>query len=261
MSTILIIDDDPQVYNSIKEEFPGCTIIPEHHNEISYDDEDAVRNYAIQAIKNGADAIIIDIQLKIEDPNDKSGLDIIRSIRRQNDSIEYKIIPIYCYSIHTNDKNKAFEKGATNFFDKNMIGNSERTGELKYLRTSLFALITIYNRALGMTVNFDEVNEQLTEMIGILQSFKGQQYVLLQAVFKLLSLKDITSITELNEENYQAVIEAIGGEEKLLELKKEKLFKENKQQTINLLDDVANVLSGTPFATILRIISGLVKGI
>ena len=100
-------------------------------------------------------------------------------------------------------------------------------------------------------------------IIDKLESIEGQNNVLLQSIFKLLSSEDITSITEWNDENYSRIVAAIGGEDNLQALKKEKFFKEKREDQIALIDDAANILSDTvalaPFAAVLRGISLLAK--
>ncbi|MDR0230776.1 MAG: response regulator [Dysgonamonadaceae bacterium] len=267
MNKLLIIENNETHFDEIKKVFEDWNVLPVNHKDISsYSNKDAVVSYINNSIKeSNISAIIMDISLQASDNDDETGLEIIELIRAVDDD-KNKTIPIYCYSQHGKSdsmRSKAFKMGATNIFSKASMNVSD---EVIFLKQSLTALAIIYTSVRDKGgLSIEDINKQFITIIEKLNSIKGQNNVLQQSIIKLLSLDDITSITELSDENYNQIVEAIGGESSWQALKEEKFFKENREGNIALVDDVANILSDivalAPIAAILKVFTMLAKRI
>ena len=266
---LLIIEDNLDDFNKIKEIFEGWQFLPENHEEIFKKDENfnkediiAYINDKISSFK--VSAIIMDIALKGE--KDEVGLDIIASIRDVND-YKNKTIPIYCYSNYAtidSIKNRALTIGATNIFPKDKDDIKDK--ELIFLKRSLTALALNYVSICGKPLYLKDINEKLQEINEKIEEIYNIDKVNLQALLKLLDYQNIVDLTEINDTNEQTIVNIIG-QEAFNNLKQAKWRQEDAEQQKKLIENIeelVSIISGyfpvlLPFVSVFKLIKLFVK--
>lgn len=271
MNKLIIIENEKRDFESIKSKFSDWTIFPEEHNIIEYDNNDSILLTVKKAIdEEQVSAIVIDISLI--NSEDKTGIEIIKQIRNQ-DNIRYKIIPIFCYSRHGDDREirkEAFTAGATNIFRKSIIDSQDEEG-IDFLKKSLLALAFIYSNALGRALDLEEVNSSLHDIIqhlGLINKKINSQLEVnklnLLMSMNISSSDDMTEMT-VDKKNKEILINLVGSEEKLMDLMRKKCRKEDKEKREQLMDDIADIISDLPvlfapqFAALFRCLKILLK--
>lgn len=258
MNKILVIENTESDFNNVRKIFSGWNILPDKHNEIDYNSNSKIVDSVKDAVQEkGISSIIIDISLQGD--CDENGLEVIEKIRALKD-VEFKIIPIYCYSRHGNTKSmieKALRKGATNIFSKGRINNPQ-SDDIIFLQQSLTALSFIYSKSCGDVFDIKDVLNQMSDINDKLRSIDAIAKINLNAILQFSTFQDIDDLTTLNDTNRATIANAIGGEDALENLLKTRWLTQNKAQQEELINQVADILSNIPG---LSPIAAILKGI
>jgi len=183
---------------------------------------------------------------------DKTGLELINNIRSHDeDSYKNKIIPIFCYSQHDHLQKEAYKCGATNYFSKNILYNTQDTRFIFFEQT-LQALTFLYLDATEQARRLDlfaEIQKKLDRSM-------VENSLILNGVLQLLSLKDLDRILE--KEDLDKSLTEILGNDAVLELRKAKFHVEQKELLESQLEDIAGILSSNPaLVPIVSVLKGI----
>lgn len=266
MNTIAIIENNRAHFNSVKRMFKANNVWPDQFEDLwktikgkesSQSDQEYEKQLVsgiseqISANINKISAIIMDISL-YTDNEDESGIEIIKSIRNKKEA-QFKLIPIFCYTIHGKTpemREKALAAGATNIFDKQDIDNNGKVAQMKIeeFQITMRAQMVAYEVSM-MEINtlhrIKNIENTLSDIRNTQIEDSGKLNITTEMLLSMISLSDLNGITN-DEEKQRLIVKILGGEEQLKQVRQKMDQLEQKNKQVVLLDDITEVLSSIP---------------
>lgn len=266
MNTIAIIENERKDFDSVKKMFNASNVWPTDFSELwkeiptkkddsesTFEFEEKLVSSICTQIYDSIDeisAIIMDISLYGD--LDKSGLNIIRKIRNREEA-KYKLIPIFCYSKHGNIpeyREPALSAGATNIFDKQDIDNNGKVAQRKIeeFQITMRAQMVAYEVSM-MEINtlhrIKNIENTLSDIRNTQIEDSGKLNITTEMLLSMISLSDLDGITN-NEEKQRLIEKILGGKEQFEQIRQKMYQKDDKNNQVELLEDIYNVLSSIP---------------
>ena len=265
MNTIAIIENRPSHFNSVKNMFKANNVWPNQFEELwktirKKESSQSVLEYEDQLVSdifgqinaniNTISAIIMDISLYSD--NDESGLKIIRSIRDKKEA-QFKLIPVFCYTIHGKTpemREKALAAGATNIFDKQDIDNKGPVAQRKIeeFQITMRAQMVAYEVSMmeiSALHGIKNIENTLSDIRNTQIEDSGKLNITTEMLLSMISSSDLESITK-NEEKQRLIEKILGGEKQLEQIRQKMDQLEDKNNQVELLDDISDALSSIP---------------
>lgn len=256
MRTIAIVEDNRRDFDSVKRMFEENNVWPRSYDDFwkkaNPNDEKGVLSYIcdrlINAItENTICGIIMDIALCGDE--DETGIKIIEKIRDNQDP-KCKLIPIFCYSKFGEDgerRKQALKNGATAVFLKEDIDNTginarQNIVEFQiHLKTQMLA----YDMACYGLNTMSKVDNGLPSIHGFNENHSKKLDLAIEMMLTMMKLNDLNLITD-DAEKEQTIEEIVGGKDQLERIRQKMCQLEEKNNQVELLDDISNVLSLIP---------------
>lgn len=256
MSTVAIIENELQDFNSVKGIFEENNVWPSDYSKFwrkidtSNENELILNIFKIlkdKILNNTISVIIMDISLCGD--NDDAGIKIIEKIRNEAD-LQCKLIPVFCYSRHgrSSERRKlALKNGATAVFNKEDINNTgviaqQNIKEFQiHLKTQMFA----YAMAHYELSVLQRIDKKLLSIQDSHTDFSKKLSVVAEMLLTMIKLDDLDRISN-DEEKEMLIKNIVGGEDQLEQIRKKMYQIEDKYSQVEILNDISDVLSSIP---------------
>lgn len=249
---ILIIENEPDDFIDIKENLKDdWDIYPIYENQYNFSDIDSTFSFVTHAINSDVDLVALIVDISLIGRDDDTGLELIRKIRSNTDSIKYKIIPIFCYSRHEDKQLLAFQAGATNFFLKKSLVYTSNP-RYRFLKQTMKALVFLYIDAIYHTqklASFDIIMEEL-------RVNHTDNRLILKAMLEHIGFDEFERLV-MSENSDNELVKIIGYDQFNV-LKKFKLKKNDREEFESQINDLADIIATIPA---IGGLAGILKGI